>query len=84
MNRFQPLRDADLTVRMMSADDAANVQRTRNLPEVARYQGWRPPTVEEVVALAHEQRGRAPGMQTEPCQLVPVTSQFATVPAATA
>ena len=46
------------------------VHHCRNLPEVARYQGWRPKTLEEVVELAHEQAGRAPGMQKEPFQLV--------------
>lgn len=60
----------DLTIRAMSSDDAAAVQRCRNLPDVARYQGWRPETVDEVVELSHEQVGRAPGMQKEPFQLV--------------
>jgi len=65
-----PLHRDDLTIRMMTAADAAIVQRVRNLPKVARFQSWRPPTVDEVVELAHEQKDRAPGMQTEPCQLV--------------
>ncbi|MFT7534780.1 MAG: RimJ/RimL family protein N-acetyltransferase [Hyphomicrobiaceae bacterium] len=60
----------ELCVRGMLAGDAAVVQRCRNLSEVARYQSWRPETVEEVVALSHEQVGRAPGMQKEPFQLV--------------
>lgn len=64
------LTDDNLIVRGMTAADAPTVQRCRNLPEVARYQGWRPGTAEEVVRLSHEQAGRAPGMQKEPFQLV--------------
>ena len=64
------ISDGDLCVRGMLAEDAPTVQRCRNLPEVARYQGWRPGTPEEVIELAHEQVGRRPGMQTEPFQLV--------------
>lgn len=64
------LDDGDLCVRAMQPEDAATVQRCRNLPSVARYQGWRPATAMEVVQLAHEQVGRAPGMQREPFQLV--------------
>lgn len=62
--------DGDLCVREMRAEDAATVQRCRNLSEVARYQSWRPETVDEVVELAQQQDGRAPGMQKEPLQLV--------------
>jgi aminoglycoside 6'-N-acetyltransferase len=54
----------------MTAADAEAVQRCRNLPAVARYQSWRPADAAEVVELAHEQVDRAPGMQSEPCQLV--------------
>lgn len=64
------LRDDPLCVRAMRPEDAPCVQRCRNLPEVARYQSWRPATADEVIALAHEQVGRAPGMQHEPFQLV--------------
>jgi len=64
------LTDNDLTIRAMTEKDAPLVQRCRNLPEVARYQGWRPETVDEVVKLSHEQVGRAPGMQEEHFQLV--------------
>jgi len=64
------LRDGDLCIRPMGPEDAPIVQQCRNLPDVARYQSWRPATCEEVVALAHEQVGRAPGMQAEPFQLV--------------
>jgi aminoglycoside 6'-N-acetyltransferase len=64
------LDDGNLCVRAMQAEDAATVQRCRNLPSIARYQGWRPTTAAEVVALAHEQVDRAPGMQREPFQLV--------------
>jgi RimJ/RimL family protein N-acetyltransferase len=64
------IHDGDLCVRAMGPEDAPIVQRCRNLPDVSRYQGWRPTTPEEVVELAHEQVGRQPGMQTEPFQLV--------------
>lgn len=64
------LQAGEVSVRGMLAADAAAVQRCRNLPEVARYQSWRPATVAEVVELAHEQIDRAPGMQREPFQLV--------------
>lgn len=64
------LEDQDLRLRGMGPEDAPTVQRCRNLPEVARYQGWRPKTAQEVVELSHEQVGRAPGMQKEPFQLV--------------
>jgi len=64
------LTDNDLTIRKMTSKDAASVHRCRNLPEVARYQSWRPATVAEVAELSRAQRDRAPGMQREPCQLV--------------
>jgi len=64
------LTDGPLQLRRMGPDDAAAVHRCRNLPEVARYQGWRPERVADVVALAHEQARRLPGHQSEPCQLV--------------
>jgi RimJ/RimL family protein N-acetyltransferase len=64
------IRDGDLCVRSMLADDAEAVQHCRNLPEVARYQSWRPASIEEVIELSHEQSDRAPGMQREPFQLV--------------
>ncbi|MEO0324135.1 MAG: GNAT family protein [Myxococcota bacterium] len=67
--RFE-LREGDLALRAMGPADAAAVQRGRTMPEVARYQSWRPATVEEVVALAHEQSERAPAMQTAPFQVV--------------
>lgn len=64
------IQDVDLCIRGMLAGDAAAVQQCRNLPEVIRYQSWRPATVKEVVELSHEQSDRAPGMQKEPFQLV--------------
>lgn len=67
--RFR-LNKGNLTVREMGPQDAEFVQRTRNLPDVARYQSWRPATAAEVVELSHQQIGRAPGMQREPFQLV--------------
>ena len=66
---FRLQRD-NLCLRGMGPEDAPTVQRCRNLPEVARYQSWRPATADEVIELAHEQVGRAPGMQREPFQLV--------------
>lgn len=70
MHQDLRLVDGDVVVRPMTPTDAPIVQRCRNMPEVARYQGWRPASEEEVVALAHEQLGRRPGMQREPFQLV--------------
>lgn len=64
------LTDNELCLRPMGPEDALIVQRCRTMPEVARYQGWRPETSAAVVKVAHEQVGRAPGMQTEPFQLV--------------
>ena len=64
------IQDSDLCIRGMLADYAAAVQQCRNLPDVARYQSWRPATVKEVIELSHEQSQRAPGMQKEPFQLV--------------
>jgi len=64
------IQDNDLCIRGMLAGDAAAVQQCRNLPDVARYQSWRPATVKEVIELSHEQSQRAPGMQKEPFQLV--------------
>jgi len=64
------IQQDDLCIRGMLPDDAAVVQRCRNLPAVVRYQSWRPATVDEVVDLCHEQVARAPGMQKEPFQLV--------------
>lgn len=64
------IHQGDLCIRGMLPADAAAVQRCRNLPEVVRYQSWRPATVDEVVALSHEQVGRSPGMQREPFQVV--------------
>ena len=64
------LQDDEVCVRAMGPDDAAFVQRCRNHPDVVRYQSWRPAAVAEVVELAHEQVGRAPGMQADPFQLV--------------
>ena len=65
-----PLQRDELCIRAMEPQDAAAVQRCRNLPDVSRYQGWRPATVTEVEALAREQSGRAPGMQREAYQVV--------------
>ena len=70
MGKTLLLRDGLLTVRLMDEEDAAAVHRCRNLPEVSRYQGWRPTFVADVRRLAREQAQRMPGMQTEPCQLV--------------
>ncbi len=64
------LQDGTLSLRGMRAEDARFVQQCRTHPEVARFQSWRPATVAEVVALAQEQEGRAPGMQEEPFQVV--------------
>ena len=64
------LQDDELSLRGMRADDAAFVQQCRTHPDVVRFQSWRPATVTEVLALAGEQQGRAPGMQEEPFQVV--------------
>ncbi len=63
------LRDGDVSIRPLTPGDAASVYRIRNLPDVARYQGWRPASVAEVVQVAHAQPMRRPGHQTEYCQL---------------
>ena len=60
-----PLRAAPLSLRAMQPEDAAAVQASRTHPDNVRYQGWRPPTVAEVVDHARRQDpasvGRAVG-----------------------
>jgi aminoglycoside 6'-N-acetyltransferase len=47
---FATLRTARLTLRRFRAEDAAALAAYRSDPEVARYQGWEPPFLEEQAA----------------------------------
>ncbi len=50
-----------LRIRPLEPEDAAEVQRIRSLPEVARFQFWQPGEAQEVERLAASQAGRVPG-----------------------
>lgn len=62
------LCDETLRVRLMTTSDAFSVFSCRNLPEVSRYQGWRP-TLAEVERVARDQARATPGLDRI-CQLV--------------
>jgi aminoglycoside 6'-N-acetyltransferase len=47
---FAALRTVRLTIRRFRAEDAAALAAYRSEPEVARYQGWEPPFLEERAA----------------------------------
>jgi RimJ/RimL family protein N-acetyltransferase len=50
-SRFQPLVTERLTLRRLRADDAEAMFHYRSDPEVARYQGWDPGTLDDVAAF---------------------------------
>lgn len=51
----------EITIRLMTPDDAAQVFSCRTHPDVAELQGWFPEDEDEVRELAEEQAGRTPG-----------------------
>jgi RimJ/RimL family protein N-acetyltransferase len=58
---FPPLHTRRLIVRDLTPSDAEVMYRYRTDPEISRYQGWIPASIEEVAAFICDLEGISPG-----------------------